>query len=50
MDDRSEEETQKSSDFDGTGTDCTNIDCGVAVTVPVSYTHLVKSMTFPVVG
>ncbi|MFR7395024.1 MAG: cobalamin biosynthesis central domain-containing protein, partial [Blautia wexlerae] len=36
MDDRSEEETQKSSDFDGTGTDCTNIDCGVAVTVHTS--------------
>ena len=35
-DDRSEEETQKSSDFDGTGTDCTNIDCGVAVTVHTS--------------
>ena len=36
MDDRSEEETQKSSDFNGTGTDCTNIDCGVAVTVHTS--------------
>ena len=36
MDDRSEEETQKSSDFNGTGTDCTNIDCGVAVTVYTS--------------
>ena len=35
-DDRSEEETQKSSDFNGTGTDCTNIDCGVAVTVHTS--------------
>ena len=35
-DDRSEEETQKNSDFDGTGTDCTNIDCGVAVTVHTS--------------
>ena len=36
MDYRSEEETQKSSDFNGTGTDCTNIDCGVAVTVHTS--------------
>ena len=36
MDDRSEEETQKSSGFNGTGTDCTNIDCGVAVTVHTS--------------
>ena len=49
MDDRSEEETQKSSDFNGTGTDCTNIDCGVAVTVhtscTVSYTHLTLPTT-----
>ena len=36
MDNRSEEEIQKSSDFNGTGTDCTNIDCGVAVTVHTS--------------
>ena len=36
MDDSSEEETQKSSGFNGTGTDCTNIDCGVAVTVHTS--------------
>ena len=27
---------RKSSDFNGTGTDCTNIDCGVAVTVHTS--------------
>ena len=36
MDNRSEEKIQKSSDLDGAGTDCTNIDCGVAVTVHTS--------------
>ena len=36
MDNRSEEKIQNSSGFNGTGMDCTKIDCGVAVTVHTS--------------